>query len=847
MNIEIPDFALVLLVGASGTGKSSFAARHFLPTEVVSSDRMRGWVADDGTDQAATGDAFDLLHFVVEKRLKGRRLTVVDATNVQPESRKSLIALARKWHALALAVVFDLPEAVAVARNAARPDRQFGAGPVRRQMQTLKRSMRGLEREGLRYVHKLNSVEAVDAVTITRVRLWVDKRGETGPFDIIGDVHGCADELEVLLADLGYEVAWSGKNVAVTPPPGRRAIFLGDFVDRGARSPDVLRIAKSMVEAGTALAVVGNHDDKLKRHLSGKQVKVAHGLAETIAQLAVEPPEFLGQMRAWLDSLVSHYVLDGGKLVVAHAGLKEEMQGRASGAVRSFAMYGETSGEVDEFGLPVRYDWAADYKGVAKVVYGHTPVVDANWVNGTLCIDTGCVFGGKLTALRYPEMDMVQVAARATYYEPIRPLGGPPVATGEAHPGQLNIADVLGRQAIETRDLGIVVVPEANAAAALEVVSRHAVDPRWLIHLPPTMSPAETSAMDGWLERPEEAFAYYATKGVTTVVVEEKHMGSRALIVLARTQAVAERRFGIADGSRGVVTTRTGRRFFTVPEIEAAVLHRLDAAMASSGLWDELASDWVLWDSEILPWNLKAGALVSRQYAPVGAAAVAATNAATEVLALAEARGVAVSNLLETTRARADDANRYRAAYNRYVGPAAGIDDVRIAPFHLLASEGAVHSDRDHLWHMAQAHRLAAADPALVLATTHRRVDLADTAQVEDAIAWWEGLTGAGGEGMVVKPLAYLARGKRGLLQPAIKCRGREYLRIIYGPDYDRPENLQRLKKRGLGVKRQMAIRETALGLEALHRFIDHAPLTRVHQCVVGVLAMESEPVDPRL
>lgn len=459
-----------------------------------------------------------------------------------------------------------------------------------------------------------------------------------------------------------------------------------------------------------------------------------------------------------------------------------------SGAVRSFAVYGETSGEIDEFGLPVRYDWAADYKGIAKVVYGHTPVVDANWVNGTLCIDTGCVFGGKLTALRYPEMDMVEVAARVTYYEPIRPLGGSPVATGEAHPGQLNIADVLGRQAIETRDLGVVVVPEANAAAALEVVSRHAVDPRWLIHLPPTMSPAETSPIDGWLERPEEAFAYYATKSVTSVVVEEKHMGSRALAVLARTQAVAERRFGIADGSRGVVTTRTGRSFFTDPEIEAAVLHRLDTAMASSGLWDELVSDWVLWDSEILPWNLKAGALVSRQYASVGAAAVAATNAATDALALAEARGVAVGDLLATTRARADDATRYRATYNRYVGPAAGIDDVRIAPFHLLASEGAVHSDKDHLWHMAQMHRLAAADPALVLATTHRRVDLGDPAQVADAIAWWESLTDAGGEGIVVKPLAFLARGRRGLLQPAIKCPGREYLRIIYGPDYDRPE-----------------------------------------------------------
>ena len=435
MRIELPEFALVLLVGASGTGKSSFAARHFLPTEVVSSDRMRGWVADDEGDQAATQDAFDVLHYLVEKRLKARRLTVVDATNVQPESRKSLIALARKWHALAVAIVFDLPEALAIKRNATRPDRQFGPGPVRRQMQTLRRSLRGLEREGLRYVHRLRSVEDVDAVTIERTKLWVDKRGETGPFDIISDVHGCADELEELLGRLGYGVAWTGKDVTVTPPPNRRAVFLGDFIDRGPRSPDVLRIAKAMVEAGTALAVVGNHDDKLKRHLSGKQVKLAHGLTETIEQFAAEPPEFAGQMRAWLDTLVSHYVLDGGALVVAHAGLKEEMQGRASGAVRSFAMYGETTGEIDEFGLPVRYDWAADYKGRAKIVYGHTPVVDANWLNGTLCIDTGCVFGGKLTALRYPELELVEVPARATYYEPIRPLGPPP-STGEAHPTQ---------------------------------------------------------------------------------------------------------------------------------------------------------------------------------------------------------------------------------------------------------------------------------------------------------------------------------------------------------------------------------------------------------------------------
>lgn len=438
-------------------------------------------------------------------------------------------------------------------------------------------------------------------------------------------------------------------------------------------------------------------------------------------------------------------------------------------------------------------------------------------------------------------------APARTYYEPIRPLSDPPAATGENLGRQLDIADVLGKQVIDTRDLGTVIVQEDNAAAALEVMSRYAVDPRWLIHLPPTMSPPETSASDGWLERPEEAFAYYGDKGIRRLVIEEKHMGSRALILLARTQEVAERRFGIADGGRGIVVTRTGRRFFNDAALEAGALHRLDEAMTVAGLWEELATDWALWDAEIMPWSMKATALVHDQYAPVGAAAVSGLTAAEAALSMALARGVTVGDLAASTATRLEDARRYRDSYNRYVAPFAGIDDLRIAPFHLLASEGAVHADRDHLWHMEQAHRLAASDPALIEATAHRAIDLDDPEQVAAAIAWWEQLTAAGGEGMVVKPHDFIARGKRGLLQPAIKCRGREYLRIIYGPDYDRPDNLSRLRKRGLGQKRSMAIREFALGLESLRRFVEHAPLTRVHQCVFGVLAMESEPVDPRL
>ena len=422
MKISVPAFSLVVLVGASGAGKSTFAGRHFAATEVVSSDRARGWVADDETDQSITPDAFDLVHAVVDKRLKHRRLTVVDATNVKLAARKPLVALAKRWHAPLVAIVLDLPEQVAVERNAQRPDRAFGAGPVRVQRADLDASWSGLEAEGFRRLYRLRSVAEVDDASIVRVPSPVDRRELHGPFDIVGDVHGCADELEELLALLGYRVAWSGSDVAVVPPPGRTTIFVGDLVDRGPRSPDVLRIVHRMVATGAALAVVGNHDDKLKRHLSGKHVNPTHGFAATLEQLSVEPAAFGGRMRAWLSSLPSHFVLDDGRLIVAHAGLREDLHGRASGAVKAFAMYGETTGERDEFGLPVRLDWAANYAGSARVVYGHTPVLEPVWVNDTLCIDTGCCFGGRLTALRYPEMTLASVPAREVYEEPRRPF-----------------------------------------------------------------------------------------------------------------------------------------------------------------------------------------------------------------------------------------------------------------------------------------------------------------------------------------------------------------------------------------------------------------------------------------
>jgi protein phosphatase len=520
--IDLPEPSLVVLVGASGSGKSAFAAKHFRPTEVLSSDFCRGLVADDENDQSATTDAFDVLHHIAGVRLANRRLTVVDATNVQREARKPLVDVARAHDLFPVAIVLDLPEEVCRERNAGRPDRDFGEHVIRHQRSQLRRSLRGLQREGFRRVWHLRSPEEVDAATVKRSPLWTDRRTEHGPFDVIGDVHGCLDELLELLAALGY--APDG-----TPPPGRRAVFVGDYVDRGPDSPGVLRLVMRMVREGHAICLPGNHDVKLVRKLKGRDVRITHGLAETLAQLDAEPPELRDEVVAFLDGLTSHAVLDGGRLVVAHAGMKERYQGRSSGRVREFALYGETTGETDQLGLPVRLQWAADYRGAAAVVYGHTPVAEPQWLNNTINVDTGCVFGGALTALRWPERELVSVRARRTYYEPAKPFLDPaeaaPGGVAPRPPHVLDLDDVAGKRIVQTRLARAVTIREEHAAGALEVMSRFAIDPRWLVYLPPAMAPTATSRRPDLLEHPEDAFAELRADGVPAVICEEEAHG----------------------------------------------------------------------------------------------------------------------------------------------------------------------------------------------------------------------------------------------------------------------------------------------------------------------------------
>jgi len=852
--LHIPELSLVVLIGASGSGKSTFARRRFKSSEVLSSDFFRGLVSDDENDQSASKDAFDTLHVVAEKRLARGLLTVIDATNVKPEARQPYLELARQYHVLPVTIVFNLSERVCQERNRQRPDRRLGPYVIAQQHLQMRHSIRNLQQEGFRAVFVFEAPEEVDAAVVERVPMWTDRRTERGPFDVVGDIHGCYDELVALLLRLGYalEPPRDGAlRYGMRHPEGRQLIFLGDLVDRGPRVPDVLRLVMDAVEYGGALCVPGNHDVRYLRTLRGKTVRMTHGLDRTLDQMENEP-NLRERTLEFLGSLISHYVLDEGRLVVAHAGLKESMQGRGSGRVRDFALYGETTGETDEFGLPIRYPWARDYRGRAIVVYGHTPVYEPEWLNRTINIDTGCVFGGRLSALRYPEKEIVSVRAAYTYCEPSKPFlpearQAPSLTAQQTYDDVLDLEDVRGTRVVLTRLHRHVTIREEYMAAALEAMSRWGANPKWIPYLPPTMAPSETSREPGLLEHPAEAFLYYRRHGVPRVICEEKHMGSRAVVVIARDEDAVRRRFGVLGEGIGIAYTRTGRRFFTDEALERQLLARLHAALTSAGFWEQFKSDWFCLDAELMPWSIKARELVRRQYAATAAAGRAAFQETIAALEQTAGRTRDAQALLERFRDRAQLVDRFADIYHHYCWPVASITDLKLAPFHLLATERAVHADKDHGWHLDTLAQLSHADREIMRATPYRVIDVTDPDSQRKAMEWWEELTARGGEGMVVKPLPFVIKGRRGLVQPALKCRGREYLRIIYGPEYTAPEHLDRLRQRGLSLKRTLALREFALGIEGLERFARYEPLRRTHECVLAVLALESQPVDPRL
>ncbi|MDQ7095448.1 polynucleotide kinase-phosphatase [Desulfosporosinus sp. PR] len=864
--IRVPHAGIVLLVGPSNSGKTTLLRRLvkqgiLLPSEIVSSDQFRVLVADtefikldkrskDEQDvlyaeyQLISQKAFAAMDYLLESRCALGKLTVVDATHLWPEDRKKYLDLARRKHVPIMAVALDIDDRLLFERDEHR-EQPRGRQRIKQQVRTFKSNLRSLKTEGFSGSYILNEQEAEEA-RFSRLTNPLLKEVGAG-LDFIGDIHGCYSEFLALLEKLGYRSDAEG---VYTHPQGRKLVSVGDVLSRGPRSIDCLKFFIKHVEKGLAYMVDSNHGWKIARWLSGRKVELSHGDELIAVEFAAYEREHGHEAAAELKENVRSLLLsapanlvftsNGVRVVVAvHAGIRDHYIGKESEQISDFCRYGDTDG-FGESGKSVRKDWFVNHVSGEMIIWGHDPRPQPMVVNNTINIDQGVVFGGRLTAYRYPEKTFAAVEAQRDYAEDPESFlqqwkkerFNPP-----------NIRSFLTGYSVMTEDYGEIKIQADYVKPAIETVSHYTVPLEELPYIPPTMSPAPApSPLDNYFEHPREAFNYYRSQGITTMIAEKKHMGSRGILLLFRDEADAL--VYVGRPTLGTIYTRTGRGFFE-QELSRKIIGQLNRDLKQGQYFAKFDTDFVLLDAEILPWNLKAKELISSQYAHVSEAALLDRQKLLEKLELARLNGWEVDSWIGEFRGKVENAQVFREVFQNYCWDTRGGEGIKIAPFHVLAHRGRTYFDQSHLWHMERNKELAKLS-SLLLETEYKVVT--DEKSEQEAVLWWEEMTAKGHEGFVVKPETFIARNEKGrLVQPAIKVRGRKYLHLIYGLDYLQPENLRRLKQRNVKRKQRHALMEFALGAEAVRRFVNREPLSRIHECVLATLALEAEPVDPRL
>jgi polynucleotide kinase-phosphatase len=863
--INLPHAGIVLLIGPSNSGKTTLLNQliqenQIEESEVLSSDQFRLLVSDvefiswnrrpkEEADalfneyQQISKEAFDTLDFVIAKRCLLNKLTFVDATHLRDYEREKYLQMAKKYHVPAIAIVLNISETELIRRDGQR-DFPRGRNRIKQQYQHFKKTLRFIKKEGFRRVYIFGE-EELQVLNVNRLGnpLLIDVGSG---IDFIGDIHGCFDEFIEILTKLGYEANEEGYFIH---PEGRRILSLGDVLSRGPRSIETLQFFQKHVAAGHAYMIDSNHGWKIARWLDGKNVKLAHGDENVAAEFEVYETKFgkdeserlKQQIKDLLLEAKSHYIIqkNGVNTVVAvHAGIKDHYIGKESPRISDFCRYGDTDG-LDENGKPIRKDWSASHKSNELILWGHDPKPQPLMVNNSLNIDQGVVFGGSLTAYRYPERQLVSVKAKQDYANvpdnPLREWESKRLAPP-------NIAKFLEGYSVLTEQYGEIAIYADGVKPALDDISHFTLPLEELVYIPPTMSPTpKPSRLEGYLEHPAEAFEYYQANGVEAMVVEKKHMGSRGILFLFKDKAVAKEYIG--RETLGTIYTRTGRAFFQ-PELEKQIVSVLNADLVKNGYFDKYNTDFVLLDAEILPWNLKAKELILNQYAHVGEMAQLDRNKLKAQLQKAYENGKDVLGWLEENDTKIENAAIFNEVYQKYCWDTEGLEGIQIAPFHTLAHSSESFFQQPHTWHMEKNKEFSGIS-RLFVETEYLVVS--DEASMLAAIEWWKEMTEEGHEGFVVKPESFVTRDRGKLLQPAIKVRGRKYLHIIYGMDYLLPENLVRLKQRNIGKKQRNALKEFSLGIEAVSRFVNRESLERVHECVLGIMALEAEPIDPRL
>ncbi len=863
MKITIPYSGLVLLVGVSNSGKTTLLnkwmeEKKILPSEVISSDKYRiivgdkefiGWAerpkdeADSLMDEykSISAEAFNMIDHVVEARCRLNKVTFIDATHLYPDDRKKYIALAKKHNVPAIAVVMDAPQENLFERDEQRENPR-GKKRVKQQIQTFKREKRFIKKDGFTAVYFTDGQEEIEIVRRNNPLLIDVGDG----IDIVGDIHGCYDEMIAILTKLGYE---KNDEDLFVHSKGRIFLSLGDVMSRGPESLQTMLFFQRHVEKGLAYMIDSNHGWKIARWLDGRNVTLHHGDEKVEAEFAEYEVRYgtertLAMKRSLKEFLLqapSHYVVmkNGVRVAVCtHAGIRDEFIGKQSPEVQDFCRYGDTDG-FNEHGKPMRKDWTVHHQGSALIIWGHDPKPQPLVINNTVNIDQGVVFGGKLTAYRFPEKEFVSVNAMHDYLDA---ADNPLTVWQEKRLDPPNIGKFINGYSVLTEQLGEVKIHQDIVKSAIDTVSHYTVPIEQLLYIPPTMSPTPVvSSEPGYLEHPKEAIEYYRSHAVQTMIAEKKHMGSRAVLMLFKDVESAKQAVG--SETLGIIYTRTGRRFFD-KSTENEIVLKLNEELTNKGYFEKYKTDYVLLDAEIMPWNLKAKELISGQYAHVAENAILDRSKLKEKLEPVAGDNEDLNKWLEEVGKGLMNAKVFKEVFQKYCWDAEGTKAIQIAPFHVLAHSNETFFDKPHTWHM-EMNKFFAEESALFVQTEYRIIS--DEVTAQEVIAWWEEMTAEGHEGIVIKPEFFIASNKGKLLQPAIKVRGRKYLNIIYGMDYVLEDNLERLKKRNAGKKQKLALKEFALGIEGIRRFVDGESIERVHECVLATLALESDPVDPRL
>ncbi|MGI2326726.1 polynucleotide kinase-phosphatase [Planococcus sp. YIM B11945] len=863
MRIGLPHTGIVLLIGPSNSGKSTFLKQlieeqAILPSEIISSDDFRVLVSDQEfiewrnrpQDEAAglmdeyqeiSKEAFAMMDSVIEARCRLNKIVLVDATHLRSDDRKKYVLMAEKNHVPIHAIVFDVAERTLLDRDDAR-DNPRGKRRIKQQYQIFRNEKRFIKKEGFASVYTFKEKEGIE---IFRQLNPIEIDLGQG-IDVIGDIHGCYSEMIELLEKLGYQENRDGFYVH---PEGRKFVSVGDVMSRGPASIKTMAFFYKHVQQHLALMIDSNHGWKIARWLDGRQVVLSHGDEKVEAEFSAygkeagkEELELLKQqLKTFLMDAPSHYVFKKNGvpvMVCAHAGIRDKFIGKQSEAISDFCRYGD-SGGFDENGKPIRKDWTVSHQSSLLIVWGHDPKPKPLLINNTINIDQGAVFGGELTAYRYPEREFVAVKAKEDYSG----AADNPLKDWEKNRlNPPNLAKFLSGYSVLTEELGEVKVPQELVQPAMDAVSHFTVPIEQLVYIPPTMSPPpKPSALDGYLEHPQEAIDYYRSQGIHTMIAEKKHMGSRAILFLFKNKSAAEQHTGTS--SLGVIYSRTGKRFFD-KETEEKLLLQLNKELNGMNYFEEHGTDYVLLDAEIMPWNLKAKELIANQYAHVAENALVDRTLLREKLSGSVQTNEGLQQWLDEYEQKLENAHVFQDVFQKYCWNVDSTDAIQIAPFHVLAHSSGSFFDKPHTWHMEMNRHLASHSDLFV--KTEFKI-ISDETSENDVIEWWRNMTEDGHEGIIIKPEAYIAKNKGKLLQPAIKVRGRKYLSIIYGMDYLEERNLERLKNRNTGKKQKLALREFALGLEGLIRFTNGETIERVHECSLGTLAMESDAVDPRL